>query len=95
MCVAVAEIGPQTPDIAMPISALGMSSSQMFTSGDSIREYRNSANANSTRPGVAMNFGLILSISRPMTGARAPEKTAVGASIRADSVGVRPRTVWK
>jgi hypothetical protein len=42
-----------------------------------------------------MYFGLILSISLPMIGASTPENTAVGASISADWVGVRPRTVWK
>ena len=93
--MTVVEMGAHIAALASPMTALGSSSQPIATSGDSMPAYQNSETASRTIPVTATFRGFTRSMSLPTMGASPPESSAIGTSMSADCVGVRPRTVWK
>jgi hypothetical protein len=92
--VAVELRGAQMPAFAKPSTALGSRNSHTGVSGCMSAEFQNSATAMSSSPAAVMYLGCTRSTNLPTTGARPPEISAIGTIMRADCVGVMPRTIW-
>src|SRR6476620_2404813 len=92
--VAVAARGAHMNALATPMRAIGSSSIHVLLSTVVARLSQNSEAEQSASPKAVIVRGCMRSVSLPATGARAPDRTAIGTSSRADLVGVMPRTTW-
>ena len=90
--VVIDASGPHMQAFARPSTALGMSSSHTETPGRIMSRYMTSPAATSSSAKVVRRRGSRRSTYCPTGRARRTDSTAIGTSMSADWVGVRPST---
>lgn len=92
--MAVVASGAQMNAMPTPIAVSGNTSRQIAVVGVISIDSQVNATASTEKPNPMIGRGWVLSTMRPTNGASTPLATAIGATSRAERVGVRPHTTW-